>query len=220
MRFNGLTADHAYLAGYIAKECPDVSPFVYRLTQATRRPARAGASVQLRLSGTYEGDSRPVCIDKMLADIERKTAASLMRQVPNQMTPMAAFEADPVDAINNLLQDAWNEGTRDLDTLVVDSLWAGILAKVDAPMVLRDVEQEEGAGTQTVMATDFFSLVLVKARDMQPWSLIATHSGLIRVAASEPPVFERKGDGHALHAGYEVVITTARKMRSLCAVWS
>ena len=109
----------------------------------------------------------------------------------NSKVPANSFASNPIDYVNDILQDVWNAGATDLDVLVCGHQWKRDLSATNASNLY--VTQDERGVERRVeyVTTDFGNLRVVLSRWMPASSLLALASGRVMVKPLQGRSFQR-----------------------------
>lgn len=137
---------------------------------------------------------RSVSLNTIGGDDVYRTMAGLRSQLTaiNSTITTSSFAGDPIGYVNNLMQAAWNVGTRDLDVLVLGGTWKKHLSNTNAAKL--QVTQDERGIERLVefVTTDFGQLRVL----LTPWlpdeSLMGLSTRRIKVVPLRGRSFQRE----------------------------
>lgn len=137
---------------------------------------------------------RSVSLNTIGGDDVYRTMAGLRSQLTaiNSTITTNSFAGDPIGYVNNLMQAAWNVGTRDLDVLVLGGTWKKHLSNTNAAKL--QVTQDERGIERLVefVTTDFGQLRVL----LTPWlpdeSLMGLSTRRIKVVPLRGRSFQRE----------------------------
>lgn len=137
---------------------------------------------------------RSVSLNTIGGDDVYRTMGGLRSQLTaiNSTIATNSFAGDPITYINNLMQEAWNVGTRDLDVLVMGGTWKKHLSNTNAAKL--QVTQDERGIERLVefVTTDFGQMRVL----LTPWlpneSLMGVSTRRIKVVPLQGRSFQRE----------------------------
>lgn len=137
---------------------------------------------------------RSVSLNTIGGDDVYRTMAGLRSQITaiNSTIATNSFAGDPINYVNNLMQEAWNVGTRDLDVLVMGGTWKKHLSNTNAAKL--QVTQDERGIERLVefVTTDFGQMRVL----LTPWlpneAMMGVSTRRIKVVPLQGRSFQRE----------------------------